>query len=520
MGVDQRFATFENLALSSEPKIVFGAIGKLALIPSTVSLPKPTARTRAMTRLTESDVSSNLELMSIGELLQFFTDGGDAEETVAFEEFEANALACANELARRCLERELQRREDALPEKFYRPEALGQDEGHFVREGRAGGTYHSLCGPLRIQRYRYRGWGESLVGIEICEGLIAKMTPALARSLAHGYANQPVRRFREDLVAAHRRPPSRATMERAAKKVSSLLLGDDLLQQIREKEILDNEVTGIVLGLDRTSVPMAEYKRNQPPIERKKPRVRKAPPPVAVNWRMDYVGTVSYVNKHGESLYKRSYRESYRSTGNAIADNMVRDVEQALKQNQALTIAIVQDGAPELWTLLRKRLKPIVPKPVEILDWYHASERLSDCLELCVSNTEKRREMRKRWQTNLLEKKDGAARFIRSLRRYLKKLRKSGDHDGETRLREHLNYFAKRRAQLCYLMATKRGLPIGSGVTEGTCKSLVAQRAKRSGQRWRPYGLGMALGVRALRQSDRFQAAWDNKPASCLVPCP
>ena len=51
-------------------------------------------------------------------------------------------------------------------------------------------------------------------------------------------------------------------------------------------------------------------------------------------------------------------------------------------------------------------------------------------------------------------------------------------------------------------------LPIGSGVVEATCKTLVTQRLKRSGMRWRHPGGQAILTLRALVQSLRFDQAW------------
>ena len=51
-------------------------------------------------------------------------------------------------------------------------------------------------------------------------------------------------------------------------------------------------------------------------------------------------------------------------------------------------------------------------------------------------------------------------------------------------------------------------LPIGSGVVEAACKTLVSQRLKRSGMRWRTEGGQAILTFRALCQSERFERAW------------
>ena len=53
-----------------------------------------------------------------------------------------------------------------------------------------------------------------------------------------------------------------------------------------------------------------------------------------------------------------------------------------------------------------------------------------------------------------------------------------------------------------------RGLPVGSGVTESAAKTVIAARAKRSGQRWSESGLRGALTIRALDQSQRLPDFW------------
>ncbi len=59
-----------------------------------------------------------------------------------------------------------------------------------------------------------------------------------------------------------------------------------------------------------------------------------------------------------------------------------------------------------------------------------------------------------------------------------------------------------------YARLTRLGLHVGSGVTEGACKSLINMRAKRSGQRWHKPGISAVLTLRSLVASERFDAFW------------
>ena len=51
--------------------------------------------------------------------------------------------------------------------------------------------------------------------------------------------------------------------------------------------------------------------------------------------------------------------------------------------------------------------------------------------------------------------------------------------------------------------------PIGSGVTEAACKTIVKQRLCRSGMQWKDKGAGVILRLRALAHSTgRWEQFW------------
>ena len=59
-----------------------------------------------------------------------------------------------------------------------------------------------------------------------------------------------------------------------------------------------------------------------------------------------------------------------------------------------------------------------------------------------------------------------------------------------------------------YHALKEEGIAIGSGVVEAANKTLVTQRMKRSGMRWRIAGGQAVLTFRALIKSGRFERAW------------
>jgi hypothetical protein len=64
------------------------------------------------------------------------------------------------------------------------------------------------------------------------------------------------------------------------------------------------------------------------------------------------------------------------------------------------------------------------------------------------------------------------------------------------------------RHRMQYAHYREQGLPIGSGVVESACKTLVTQRVKNSGMRWSQEGGQAILTTRSWCQSDRFDRAW------------
>ncbi len=78
----------------------------------------------------------------------------------------------------------------------------------------------------------------------------------------------------------------------------------------------------------------------------------------------------------------------------------------------------------------------------------------------------------------------------------------------EERIAQVLGYFRGNRHRMGYAEAKARGLPIGSGVVEAACKTLVTERLKRSGMRWGLPGGQAILTLRSLVQSQRFDHAW------------
>jgi hypothetical protein len=74
---------------------------------------------------------------------------------------------------------------------------------------------------------------------------------------------------------------------------------------------------------------------------------------------------------------------------------------------------------------------------------------------------------------------------------------------------ECADYLLNYSPYLQYEKALAAGVPIATGVIEGTCRHLVEDRMNLTGARWSLTGAEAVLRLRALRSSDDFDAYWE-----------
>jgi hypothetical protein len=188
---------------------------------------------------------------------------------------------------------------------------------------------------------------------------------------------------------------------------------------------------------------------------------------------------------------------------------MMEDLRAAHAQRPDLLVGVVQDGAPEMWNLVRAGLaeEPSVAAvggAFEVIDRHHLLERLCDAL-LITKHTPAHREKKRHEWSDALDRDAGA---IDRIEEEIIALHNAHRGTTRTKLYAHRTYIENNKDRMRYAELLKRGLPIGSGVTEGACKSLVQVRAKGCGQRWLPNGLDAVLLLRGLEMSDRLPAAF------------
>jgi hypothetical protein len=158
---------------------------------------------------------------------------------------------------------------------------------------------------------------------------------------------------------------------------------------------------------------------------------------------------------------------------------------------------VLGDGAAWIWNLAG-----FLPNRVEILDWYHADEHISELARtLYGEGTEKAAQFRDVQLTRLAD--DGVDDVISALQFLLPHQRSKAK---KSAVEELLGYLDRNRTRMLYKTFKSRGFHIGSGCVESAISHVFQQRMKRVGMRWHQAGADAML---ALRSIYRTHEAWD-----------
>lgn len=172
-------------------------------------------------------------------------------------------------------------------------------------------------------------------------------------------------------------------------------------------------------------------------------------------------------------------------------------VAHAVGAETAPELAVLGDGAAWIWQLADEHF----PDAVQIVDWYHASERV--------------------WALGRALHGDGTPETAAWVDRCLARLA-AGEAAtlattwaalplrGEAAIvrDEQVTYFTNQAPRMAYHRYRAAGWDIGSGMIESACKTVIGQRHKGAGMRWSDTGAQTVANVRLLLCNDEWDTHW------------
>jgi hypothetical protein len=378
---------------------------------------------------------------------------------------------------------------------------------------RAAETYLSAAGPVRIERQLYRPAGRNakrICPLELRAGMLnGYWTPRAARHgavvLAQISAGAAAALFQE--LGA--RQPSRSTLDRLPRTVSAHWDAhrSEWEAALQTQEPVPAEAVTLAIAVDGVRVPL------KPPAAERWERATKRTAPGkqasgSTGYREVGCGTLTLYDRRGERLATVQYARMPEAKQETLAAQRQAEAHALLGARPDLRRVYLADGAESNWDLLAAVDQAVGRNPlksVQLVDFYHACEHLQGgCDAIGGASTVRGQAEVARLRTLLKEADDGAERIIRTL--HYHRGRASGSR--RKRIGAALTYFRPQRARMHSAAYQRPHLPLGSGVVEAACKTLVPQRLKGSGMAWSIAGGQALLTLRSLLQSGRWAQAW------------
>lgn len=166
-----------------------------------------------------------------------------------------------------------------------------------------------------------------------------------------------------------------------------------------------------------------------------------------------------------------------------------------------VTHVVTSDGAKWIWDLVDR----VFPEAVQIVDFYHACEHLMELCRLLRPGGDGT-EAKALFETRRgMLKAHGAASLVRYFETH------GAQCPEAARIEEKLEYFRVNGERMRYGEFRRKGYVIGSGAVEGTCRSVINQRADLSGQRWHPEGALNVLRIRGMVMDGIHEDYWKTR---------
>lgn len=349
-------------------------------------------------------------------------------------------------------------------------------------KGQQSKLYQTPYGEVELLRHVYQrsGGGATYCPLEREARLVITSTPRFAKQVSSKFAQGAARDVQRDLAENHARPVAVSYLQRLSKAIGTVVQAKETEWEYALPD-LEVPIASVAVGLDGTCLLMCED-----------------------GWREAMVGTIALFTAEGErqhTLYVAATPEYGKQT---FLERLARELEQVKAAHPQATYLGLADGAEVNWRFLIPRTE------VQLIDFYHASGYLQTMAAAVFPNPQDQAH-RARWlhqQCHQLKHETGAAQAL------LQELKSLPTANLTATQRESLEsaitYFTNHYHQMGYAAALAQHWPIGSGVTEAACKTLVKQRLCRSGMRWKEKGAAVVLSLRALMLTpDRWGQFWD-----------
>lgn len=344
--------------------------------------------------------------------------------------------------------------------------------------------YETPYGRVSVKRHLYQTnkGGKTYIPLDIAARIIHSATPRFAKILSGKYAKMHGSAVLKDLEDSHNRHVSLQYTQDLSDIVSAIAQSKEETWKYHIPKI-DANITSVAISLDGAHVGMK-----------------------SAGYRETMAGTISLYDSNGERKHTIYIGASPEYGKEKFYQRLTNEIEHVKKLYPDPVYIGVADGAKSNWSFLEKHATN------QILDFYHVTEYLNNAAEV-MKNPIKRKE----WIDNAcheLKNTIGAPqKILNNMRSMQQSLSKKITKTARIHLQDAITYFTNNIEngveRMNYAKHTEKHFPIGSGVVEAACKTLIKHRCCYSGMRWTEAGLKVVLTLRALVQTKgRWSQFW------------
>ena len=345
-------------------------------------------------------------------------------------------------------------------------------------KGQQAKAYQTAYGEVVVERHIYQsaGGGKTYCPMEKEARIVVTSTPMFAKQISSKIAYGAAREVQRDLRENHGREVALSYIQRLSEAVGSIVQAKEESENYAPPE-MDSKITTVGIGLDGTCMLMCEE-----------------------GWREAMVGTISLYDGEGERQHTIYLGATPEYGKQRFLERLEREIQQTKARYPSATYVGIADGAESNWKFLNQHTEE------QILDFYHASGYLGIVAEVLYP---KQLIAQKEWLKDSCHQLKHELGTAQKLYDQMLQLIVAEENIME-KLQASITYFRNHLSQMKYSQFRQKHYPIGSGVTEAACKTLIKQRLCCSGMRWKEKGASIILSLRALiLTSTRWEQFWD-----------
>lgn len=344
--------------------------------------------------------------------------------------------------------------------------------------------YETPYGRVSVERYIYQtskgGKTHCPLDSEAC--IITNSTPRFAQIVSGKYVNLCAAGVKADLDLSNGRKVSRSYIQNLSETVGVMAHGLETSMDY-EIPVQKEKIATIGVSLDGTCMYI-----------------------LGDGYREAMTGCISLYNVAGDRLHTIYLGAAPEYGKESFLGKLEQEINKIKEKFPDATYVGIADGAVCNWKFLDLHTS------VSILDFYHATEYLAGASEAFGSDPGTRKAWLNKSCHNLKHDGNGAKILLIEMN---EKQKNVSDHVKKSqaiqdKLNKAITYFTNQLDRMNYKEYKEQNLPIGSGVTEAACKTLIKQRLCNSGMKWKNVGAQIVISLRAMARTDgRWSQFWN-----------